>query len=81
MGEIIGRCVSRKEALRTLRQSQQFIPEDTTTAYVAALNRVRFEFQRHDPVEPDGDYCGNCGEVLFPGDVYCPNCGREISRQ
>ena len=37
-----------------------------------------YEFKRHEPVAPDGDYCGACGAVIFPDDNYCSNCGREI---
>ncbi len=74
----IGRCVSRSTALKTLEQSKKFIPSDRISSYEAALSRVRYEFKRHEPVEPDGDYCGKCGSVIFPGDIYCSNCGTEV---
>ena len=78
MGDVIGRAVSRKTALETLEQTEKILPKEMITAYQAALNRVRYEFQRHEPVAPDEDYCGACGAVIFPDDNYCSNCGREI---
>ena len=84
MGEVIGRAVSRKEALQTLTESQQFIPPDHLAAYVAALNRTRYELMRHDPVKPRSrEYewlCGNCGSPIFPDYTYCRNCGKEIDK-
>ena len=80
----IGRAVSRKEAMRILRQTQRFVPEDLAAAYMAALNRVRYEFKRHEPVEPRISNgwvrCGNCGDDIRSKDNYCPNCGREVKR-
>lgn len=81
MGEVIGRAVSRKEALETLTESQQYIPRDHIAAYVAALNRARYELMRHEAVKPKNDeYCGNCGMWIPRSAVYCLNCGREIDR-
>lgn len=81
----IGRAVSRKEALRILRQVQRFVPEDLEAAYMAAFNRVRYELNRHEPVEPKisngWTRCGNCGEDIRSKDNYCPNCGKEIKRE
>lgn len=82
MGEIIGRAVSRKEALETLTGSKQYIPQDHIAAYVAALNRVRFELMRHEPVKQEEDgRCGNCGMWIPQSANYCLNCGKEIERQ
>lgn len=78
MGEVIGRCSSRKEALRTLEQAEVFVPSKAVYAYTAALNRVRYEFRRHDPLKPVKGKCGACGAVLVEDSVYCWNCGREI---
>lgn len=81
MGEIIGRAVSRKEALETLTDAQQYIPQDHIAAYVAALNRTRYELLRHDPVKPNEDgSCGNCGVWVPWSATYCLNCGKEIDR-
>lgn len=80
MGDVIGRCSSRKEALNTLEQAQEFIPNEAVYAYVAALNRVRYEFKRHEPLAPVNGRCGSCGHILHPDMTYCWNCGREIMR-
>lgn len=84
MGEVIGRAVSRREALQTLTESQQFIPPDHLAAYVAALNRTRYELARHDPVKPrirvHGWFCGNCGKGVSQECTFCWNCGKEIDR-
>lgn len=84
MGEMIGRAVSRKTALRTLRIVINYVPKSYVDAYVAALNRVMYEFKRHDPVKPtiDGNVlrCGKCGAPIVDGFVYCPNCGREVEQ-
>jgi len=80
MGEVIGRCVSREAALKTLEQVTFFIPQDRIASYSAALNRVRYEFQRHEPVAIRGIHCGNCGKAVAMVDIYCSNCGREIKR-
>lgn len=81
MGEIIGRTVSRKTALDTLKASAQYIPNDRIDAYVAALNRVAYEFRRHEPVETNGSRCGQCGATIMTATCnYCWNCGREIKR-
>ncbi len=84
MGEIVGRAVSRQNALAILTESRQYIPDDRTPAYDAALNRVTYEFRRHQPVEPRISNgwmrCGSCGTDLKGTDVYCPNCGKEVKR-
>ena len=56
------------------------MPNEAVYAYVAALNRVRYEFKRHEPVKPIDNYCGNCGQFLHADMTYCWNCGREIMR-
>lgn len=82
--EEIGRAVSRQEALRTLRRVQRFVPEEMEAAYMAAFNRVRYEFSRHDPVEPKisngWTWCGSCGAEIRRADIYCSNCGKEVKR-
>lgn len=82
MGEIIGRCVSTENAIKTLTDSQQFIPPDHLSAYIAALNRARYELQKNIPVKPlikhYGWFCGKCGFSIQPDWIYCRNCGKEI---
>ena len=68
-------------ALTTLENSKIYIPADHIKMYVAALNRVRFEFRRHDPVKPVGGHCGKCGMPLQEEDLYCWNCGKEVDKQ
>lgn len=84
MAEIIGRAVSRKKALRILRETRSVVPPDRVPDYDAALSRVTYEFKRHDPVKPKGFadllVCGYCSMMVRPIDNYCPNCGREIKR-
>lgn len=79
MGEIIGRCVSRSEALVTLEDAQKHIPDSCLNAYVGALNRVRYEFSRHEPMTKINGKCGVCGSVVNGN--YCQNCGRELKNE
>ena len=80
MGDVIGRCSSRQEAMNTLVQAKEFLPNEILYAYVAALNRVRYEFRRHEPMEPVSGRCGECGQRLHPGATYCWNCGKEVQK-
>lgn len=84
MGEIVGRAVSREQALDTLTNAKECIPDKRKPAYTAALNRVRYEFNRHEPVTPTvtngWTRCGNCGAEIRRADLYCSNCGREVKR-
>ena len=77
---IIGRCVSRDTAVEVLTDCKQFIPPKYIRAYIAALNRARFELQKRIPVEPVRGCCGNCGVPVETDWIFCANCGREISR-
>ena len=77
MGTVIGRCLSRNIALSVLSEASQYVPEKRRMAYSAALNRVRYEFTRHEPVEAKNGHCGACGALLSDG-WYCSNCGREV---
>ena len=77
---IIGRCVSRKTAVHVLEDCREYIPPLYLRAYIAALNRARFELEKRVPVEPVRGCCGNCG-VKIEGDwIFCANCGREVKR-
>lgn len=80
MGDVIGRCLSRQASLTVLTEAEQYVPEKRKNAYSAALNRVRYEFIRHEPVEPNKGHCGACGALLTDG-WYCTNCGREVKKE
>ena len=84
MDEDIGRAVSRKRAMVILLESQRYIPKRIEKAYESALNRVKYEFQRHEPVPPKITNgwirCGKCEHDIKASDNYCSNCGREIKR-
>ena len=80
----IGRASSRQTALQTLEDARQYIPDEVLSAYMAALNRTRYEFRRHEPVPPKiingWARCGRCGQDIKTTDNYCHNCGREIKK-
>ena len=76
MFDDIGRCLSREESLTVLTDAAEFVPPKGKRAYSAALNRVKVEFRRHDPVRPINGRCGVCGAKVEW--MYCPNCGREV---
>ena len=75
---IIGRCVSRERAVEVLKDCRQFVPPKYLRAYIAALNRARFELEKRVPVEPVHGKCGNCGIQIETDWIFCANCGREI---
>ena len=77
---IIGRCVSRERAVEVLKDCRQFVPPKYLRAYIAALNRARFELEKRVPVEPANGCCGNCGVYIEDDWIFCANCGREIQK-
>lgn len=78
MYDDIRRCLSREQSLDVLTDAAQYVPPKEKPNYSAALNRVKVEFRRHDPVAPINGRCGVCGAVVDW--FYCPNCGREVLR-
>ena len=76
MGDEIGRCLSREQSLVVLTDAKNYVPPKAMSAYSAALNRVRVEFRRHEPIAPINGRCGVCGAKVDW--MYCPNCGREV---
>ena len=80
MDMMIKMCVSRHQAMDILVEVGKSVPEDRKTLYTAALNRVKYEFDRHDPVKPKNGCCGNCGYPLDEDRMYCANCGHEVRR-
>lgn len=79
MYDDIKRCLSREESYTVLCDARKYVPLTAVSAYLAALNRVKVEFRRHEPIEPKNGLCGFCGAKLESG-MYCPNCGREVKK-
>lgn len=84
-GKIHGACVSKKRCIEILAEEiQDLLPEEKWEDYERAVNRVLYEFGKHDGAKPryhkgqhikDWYTCRNCGSGIDVGHNFCPNCG------